>query len=73
MYSTQVYPEDMRFIKSQLMWVAVFGFRPCGCICVSVCARTQMQGRIMLISLSYTNKKVDMHGVICGRRGLGEG
>lgn len=27
--STQVYPEDMRFINSQLMWVAVFGFPLC--------------------------------------------
>lgn len=26
----QVYPEDMRFINSQLMWVSVFGFPLCG-------------------------------------------
>ncbi len=43
--SMQVYPEDMRFIKSLLMWVAVFGFPMCGCMCVSVSVHTNA-GRI---------------------------
>lgn len=35
--STQVYPEDMKFIKSQLMWVAVFVFFFCVGACVCLC------------------------------------
>lgn len=83
--STQVYPEDMNFIKSQSMWVAVFVFPLCGCMCVSVCVclchRVCIQMQVEFEwtrenhanSLSYTNKKVDMfmQGAICGRQGLG--
>lgn len=40
-HSTQVYLEDMRFIKSQLMWVAVFELPLlCGSMRVSVCVHT---------------------------------
>lgn len=43
--STQVYPEDMRFLKSQLMWVAVFGFPLCGCACACTQAQVECEWR----------------------------
>lgn len=79
--SVQVYPEDMRLIKSQLMWVAVLGFLcvgacvhrcVCACVCVSTSNTLNLNGAAEKNHhnfLWYTNKKVDVfqQGVICGR------
>lgn len=57
--SAQVYPEDMRFINSQLLWVAVFGFPLCGCKCVCqcVCVRTNAGRNMLILSRTQTRRK----------------
>lgn len=73
----EVYPEDMRFINSQLMCL---GFLCMGNVSTQKC-RMNLNGanrgdeKNHANSLFCTNTRVDvfMHGVICGRQWLGEG